>query len=126
MTRSLHSRSEAPTAQLRTLVAADPVEIAAVENAATFEIRRALRDDLEAIAAIDALHSGAASREDWAEKLDTRRDRRRAGRSDAAGFVACSAGSVIGFVFVEARAWEFGSPLCGWITAIGVDPAHLR
>jgi len=27
-----------------------------------------------------------------------------------------------GFIIGEVRAWEFGSPPCGWIFAIGVDP----
>lgn len=28
----------------------------------------------------------------------------------------------IGFIIGEVRAWEFGSPPCGWIFALGVDP----
>ena len=27
-----------------------------------------------------------------------------------------------GFIIGEIRAWEFGSPPCGWIFALGVDP----
>jgi GNAT superfamily N-acetyltransferase len=29
---------------------------------------------------------------------------------------------VRGFIIGEVRAWEFGSPPCGWIFALGVDP----
>jgi GNAT superfamily N-acetyltransferase len=29
---------------------------------------------------------------------------------------------VIGFVIGEVRDWEFGSPPCGWVFAIDVDP----
>jgi ribosomal protein S18 acetylase RimI-like enzyme len=36
--------------------------------------------------------------------------------------VAVAEGRVIGYILAEGRAWEFGSPLCGWIFAIGVDP----
>jgi GNAT superfamily N-acetyltransferase len=88
-----------------------------------FHIRRVSRRDLDAIVAIDQFHSGEAKRNDWAAKLS----RRRSGEPGAhVGFVAGAVGRVIGYIFVEARAWEFGSPLCGWITAIGVDPEHVR
>jgi ribosomal protein S18 acetylase RimI-like enzyme len=33
-------------------------------------------------------------------------------------------GQVIGFIIGEVRAWEFGSPPCGWVFALGVDPAN--
>jgi len=29
---------------------------------------------------------------------------------------------VVGFIVGEARAWEFGSPLCGWVFAVEVNP----
>ena len=29
---------------------------------------------------------------------------------------------VVGFIVGEARAWEFGSPLCGWVFAVEVYP----
>jgi GNAT superfamily N-acetyltransferase len=29
---------------------------------------------------------------------------------------------VVGYILGEVRAWEFGSPPCGWIFAIGVSP----
>lgn len=32
-------------------------------------------------------------------------------------------GRVIGFIVGEARAWEFGSPPCGWVFALSVNPA---
>lgn len=35
-------------------------------------------------------------------------------------------GDVIGFVFGDVRAFEFGSEPCGWILEIGVDPAATR
>jgi ribosomal protein S18 acetylase RimI-like enzyme len=109
---------------------------ATAAESARLEIRNASSRDLDAIAAIDAFHSGASKRNDWADKLarvdaasSSRGSSGDPGRSEREGnvaFVACLERRVIGYVFVEARAWEFGSPLCGWITAIGVDPAHTR
>jgi len=36
--------------------------------------------------------------------------------------VARAHGRVVGFVIGEVRDWEFGSPPCGWVFAIDVDP----
>jgi GNAT superfamily N-acetyltransferase len=36
--------------------------------------------------------------------------------------VAEAEGRVVGFVIGEVRDWEFGSPPCGWVFAIDVDP----
>ena len=36
--------------------------------------------------------------------------------------VALAGGRVVGFVIGEVRDWEFGSPPCGWVFAIDVDP----
>ena len=36
--------------------------------------------------------------------------------------VAVQAGRVVGFMIGEVRDWEFGSPPCGWVFAIDVDP----
>ena len=38
--------------------------------------------------------------------------------------VAEEGGEVAGFIVGEARAWEFGSPLCGWVFAVEVSPAR--
>ncbi len=38
--------------------------------------------------------------------------------------VAEIAGEVIGFIVGEVRAWEFGSPPCGWVFALGVSPQN--
>jgi len=101
-----------------------PGQVAAMPLQPRIAIRRASARDLGAIVAIDRVHSGEARRADWAEKLARRRSA-EAGAARA-GFVACAGRRVIGYLFVETRAWEFGSPLCGWITAIGVDPVHTR
>ncbi len=38
--------------------------------------------------------------------------------------VARQADRVVGYILGEVRAWEFGSPPCGWIFAIGVAGGH--
>ena len=43
-------------------------------------------------------------------------------RKDRHFLVAESNGKVIGFIVGEIRAWEFGSPRCGWVIAIAVSP----
>lgn len=46
-----------------------------------------------------------------------------AGRSQPRWFlVAHEDTRVLGYILGEVRAWEFGSPPCGWIFAIGVSP----
>ena len=46
-----------------------------------------------------------------------------AGYFHEAGFLVAEAeGRVVGFVIGEVRDWEFGSPPCGWVFAIDVDP----
>lgn len=37
--------------------------------------------------------------------------------------VAEHGGEVAGFIVGEARAWEFASPLCGWVFAVEVSPS---
>ncbi|MBX9739719.1 MAG: GNAT family N-acetyltransferase [Beijerinckiaceae bacterium] len=46
-----------------------------------------------------------------------------AGRSQPRWFLVAHEGErVVGYILGEVRAWEFGSPPCGWIFAIGVSP----
>lgn len=44
------------------------------------------------------------------------------GRDDRIFLVAEIGGEVIGFIVGEVRAWEFGSPPCGWVFALSVAP----
>ncbi len=37
--------------------------------------------------------------------------------------VALADRKVVGFLIGEVRDWEFGSPPCGWVFAINVDPS---
>ncbi len=44
------------------------------------------------------------------------------GRDGGFFLVAETNGEVIGFIVGEVRAWEFGSPPCGWVFALSVSP----
>lgn len=44
------------------------------------------------------------------------------GRNGGYFLVAEMSGKVIGFIVGEVRAWEFGSPPCGWVFALSVSP----
>lgn len=46
------------------------------------------------------------------------------GRTGGFFLVAETAAEVIGFIIGEVRAWEFGSPPCGWVFALGVSPKY--
>jgi len=45
-----------------------------------------------------------------------------AGRNDRIFIVAETDAGMIGFIVGEIRAWEFGSPPCGWVFALAVSP----
>ena len=87
------------------------------------EIRRADSADETAIVALDAEITGSEKAAYWADILD-----RYAGpdqRKQRYFLVAGSADTdLIGFIVGEVRAWEFGSPPCGWVLAMGVSPQH--
>jgi ribosomal protein S18 acetylase RimI-like enzyme len=95
------------------------------EDAATpGAVRPVRRGDLDAIAALDARVTGLAKPAYWQSLY------RRYGTSTQAErqfLVAEDGGRVAGFVIGEVRDWEFGSPPCGWVFAIDVDPeARLK
>ena len=77
------------------------------------------RPDLDQVIAIDATVTGMEKRKYWAAVY-----RRYAGteRREQQFLVALSQRRVVGFVIGEVRDWEFGSPPCGWVFAIDVDP----
>jgi len=82
-------------------------------------IRAVRRGDLDAVIAIDASVTGLAKRKYWASVF---RRYGAGGRSPQQFLVALVQGRVVGFVIGEVRDWEFGSPPCGWVFAIDVDP----
>lgn len=91
--------------------------------AAPVRVRPARRGDLAAVIAIDARVTGVAKREYWRGVF------RRYGSAAAPGrqFLVAEADRLVaGFVIGEIRDWEFGSPPCGWVFAIDVDPAFRQ
>ncbi|MCC6671010.1 MAG: GNAT family N-acetyltransferase [Planctomycetes bacterium] len=85
-------------------------------------VRRLAAGDLETVVRLDAAHTGTAKMEYWAEVFRSFVGTRR-------GHVALAAeteGRMTGYLLGEVRAFEFGSEPCGWIFAVGVDPAALR
>lgn len=90
-----------------------------------FTIRKMQLADVEAIVDIDALHSGEAKPQYWRQRLAPLFAAKE-GENQPVGYAAISGGRVIGYILAEARAWEFGSPPCGWILAIGVHPEFSR
>jgi ribosomal protein S18 acetylase RimI-like enzyme len=85
-----------------------------------FTIRKIKPEDSKAIIAVAAIYSGKAKPEYWEERLKPFFGSSR--KQMNLGYVAVTMGKVIGYILAEARAWEFGSPECGWIFAIGVNP----
>jgi ribosomal protein S18 acetylase RimI-like enzyme len=83
------------------------------------EVRPVRRSDLDHVIEIDATVTGLEKRKYWAGVY-----RRYGGgeRSDRHFLVALAQGRVVGFIIGEVRDWEFGSPPCGWVFAIDVDP----
>ena len=86
---------------------------------AVLEVRAVRRTDLDRVIDLDATVTGLEKRKYW---LSVYR-RYGSGQHDEQQFlVALVAGRVVGFVIGEVRDWEFGSPPCGWVFAIDVDP----
>ncbi|MBL8288741.1 MAG: GNAT family N-acetyltransferase [Rubrivivax sp.] len=83
--------------------------------------------DLPAVIALDATVTGLHKADYW------QRVYRRYGVAGqglrhflvaeaSEGKAARAAATICGFVIGEVRDWEFGSPPCGWVFAIDVDP----
>ncbi len=87
-------------------------------------VRSGRPDDIAAVMAIDATVTGLAKPGYWNALFDA--DGALAGDSRVFIVAEDGAGRVIGFIIGEVRAWEFGSPPCGWVFAISVDPASRQ
>ncbi len=88
-------------------------------DAGTVSVRAVRRADLEQVIAIDTAVTGIEKRAYWASVY---RRYGTAGRGEQKFLVALAGGQVVGYVIGEVRDWEFGSPPCGWVFAISVDP----
>ena len=82
------------------------------------KIRRATKADLPTIITLDERVTRVPKTDYWRELFE-RFSEREQGR---AIFIADIDGCVVGFAIGEVRAWEFGSPPCGWIFGFDVDP----
>lgn len=82
-------------------------------------IRNAIASDLEAVVSLDELDPAGEKSAYWSGVFDhyVNRDKK-----DRLFLVAESKNRVVGFIIGEVRAWEFGSPPCGWVFALSVAP----
>lgn len=83
------------------------------------QVRAVRRGDLPEVIALDATVTGLHKADYW------QRVYRRygvAGQGLRHFLVALIGKRVVGFIIGEVRDWEFGSPPCGWVFAIDVDP----
>lgn len=89
------------------------------EAAAGPQVRAVRQADLPDVIALDATVTGLHKADYW------QRIYRRygvGGQGLRHFLVAVHGGRVVGFMIGEVRDWEFGSPPCGWVFAIDVDP----
>jgi ribosomal protein S18 acetylase RimI-like enzyme len=101
----------------RPAIAAAP---AAATPAEPVRARTVRRSDLEQVIALDATVTGVEKRAYWQRVF---RRYGQPGKEQRQFLVAVRGADVLGFLIGEVRDWEFGSPPCGWIFAIDVDPA---
>ena len=82
-------------------------------------IRNAIASDLDAVINLDNVSTKEAKPVYWQSVFSHYVS---AERSDRLFLVAETGGMVVGFIVGEIRAWEFGSPPCGWVFALTVSP----
>jgi ribosomal protein S18 acetylase RimI-like enzyme len=94
----------------------------------TYVIRLARPEDLPQVVALDVEITGIEKPEYWNDifsrySCSGDENNPRASKTRLNRFFLCAADGdkVLGFIIGEIRAWEFGSPPCGWVFAIGVD-----
>jgi len=82
-------------------------------------VRAVRRSDLDQVIELDASVTGIEKRKYWSQVFR----RYGSGQQPEQQFlVAVADGRVVGFIIGEVRDWEFGSPPCGWVFGISVDP----
>ncbi len=84
-------------------------------------IRPAEMADIDTVIRLDEMDTGLAKPDYWTDVFN-----RYVANNQPDRFVltAKAEGRVIGFIVGEIRAWEFGSPPCGWVFAINVEPEY--
>ncbi len=94
------------------------------EARADLRVRDLRRDDLDAVVRIDALHTREPKADYWEGVFhEFVPGSRRPGR---VALGAEGSSGLAGYLLGEVRAFEFGSEPCGWVFAVGVDPARAR
>ena len=82
-------------------------------------IRNALPTDFDGVIEVDLVGLAEEKPAYWRGIFDRYVT---TGRDDRIFLVAEISAEVIGFIVGEVRAWEFGSPPCGWVFALSVSP----
>ena len=82
-------------------------------------IRNAMNSDFDAVIELDLVGVVEKKPAYWRGIFDRYVT---AGKDNGFFLVAEINGEVIGFIVGEVRAWEFGSPPCGWVFALSVSP----
>jgi ribosomal protein S18 acetylase RimI-like enzyme len=80
--------------------------------------------DLTAVVRLDAKLTGRRKPAYWKAVFADFVSPGRA--STRVGLAAREGDTLSGYLLSEVRAFEFGSPPCGWIFAVGVDPAQAH
>jgi len=81
-------------------------------------IRDAVSADLDAVIALDETTTQEEKPAYWREIFDRYVEGER---DDRFFLVAETHNETVGFIVGEVRAWEFGSPPCGWVFALTVS-----
>lgn len=82
-------------------------------------IRNAIASDLDAVISLDQIGPIEEKPAYWSSVFDHYVN---LDKKDRHFLVAESNNTVVGFIIGEVRAWEFGSPPCGWVFALTVSP----
>ena len=122
MNRTIRPASRPPSRAAERASAAEPRRRAArqLDAADAVTVRPVRRGDLDRVIAIDATVTGLEKRAYW---LRVYRRYGIGARGEQRWFlVAVADKRVAGFLIAEVRDWDFGSPPCGWVFGIDVDP----
>lgn len=82
-------------------------------------IREAIASDLDAVINLDHISTKEMKTDYWKSIFSHYVS---AERNDRLFLVAECNNTVVGFIVGEVRAWEFGSPPCGWVFGLAVSP----
>ncbi len=92
---------------------------------AEIDVHVAEAADIGAVSALDAEITGTEKAAYWSEVFERFAG---SGQQSKRYFLVAKSGrdQLAGFVVGEIRAWEFGSPPCGWVLALSVSPERRQ